>query len=153
MSNNRAMPRGGAIRRRRRGDDVAPVGSITGQPAQVQISCRQFVCVHLQFRWAPAGPANITGIAPAPTAPERKKIVKGIFGANPMAPLQLPAELELLPCILNCNCVNLQWGAWIPNQLMTVTKDVDLMKAGQLVTFTVTLSIPAQVRQGIGNCQ
>jgi hypothetical protein len=35
-----------------------------------------------------------------------------------------------------------------------VTKDVDLLQAGQPAkTFTVTLSIPATVRQGVGGCQ
>ena len=142
-------------RRKRRGDDTAPVGSITGQPAQLQISCKQLPCVHQQFRWAAAGPGNITGIAPVPTAAEKKKIITGMFGPNPMAPPDLPKEVPVLPCILNCNCVNLRWGAWTPNQIpLTVTKDVELLQADQEAkTFTVTLSIPANIRQGIGNCE
>ena len=141
--------------RKRRADDTAPVGSITGQPVQVQVSCKQFVCVHLRFRWAAAGPANITGIVPVPTAAEKNKITGGIFGPNPMAPLELPPEVPILPCILNCDCVNLRWAAWTPNQIpLTVTKDVELLQADQPAkTFTVTLSIPAKIRQGVGNCQ
>jgi hypothetical protein len=150
-----APSRPGGIRRNRRGDDTAPVGSVTGQPVQVQFSCKQFVCVQLQFRWAAAGPANITGIVPAPTAAEKNKITAGLFGPNPMAPLQLPPQVTVLPCLLDCNCVNVRWAAWTPNPIpQTVTKDVDLLQAGQPAkTFTVTLSIPATVRQGVGGCQ
>jgi hypothetical protein len=93
--------------RKQEGGDTAPVGSITGQPVQVQISCQQFPCVRLAFRWAAAGPANITNIKPNPTAAEKNKIVNGIFG--PAAPLQLPAELDIVACIFNCNCANLRW--------------------------------------------
>ena len=121
----------------------------------MQISCRQFVCVHLQFRWAAAGQANVTSIVPAPNKAETKKITRALFGPNPGAPLQLPAQIEVLPCILDCTCVNLRWSNWTLNQVpMTVTKDVELLQAGQAgKTFTVTLSIAANLRQGIGNCQ
>jgi hypothetical protein len=145
----------GRARRKGQGDDTAPVGSITGQPAQVQVSCQVFVCVRVGFRWAAPAAADITGIVPAPTARERRKIINGLFGPVPLAPLQLPAELDAQPCIFGCSCVGIRWGAWTPNQIpQTVTKDVDLLQAGQPPkTFTVTLAIPANVRQGIGNCQ
>jgi hypothetical protein len=150
----RVMQRGRA-RRKRPGGDTAPVGSITGEPAQVQISCQQFVCIRLGFRWAPPAAGNITGIVPAPTPRERRAIVNAMFGPGLLAPLQLPAEVDVLPCILNCTCVGLRWAAWTPNQIpQTVTKDVELLRAGQPAkSFTVTLTIPASVRQGIGRCQ
>jgi len=110
---------------------------------------RQFVRIHLQFQWAAAGPANLTSILPPANKAETKKIVRGLFGPNPGAPLQLPGEIEVLPCILKCTCVNIQWGKWTPNQVpMTITKDVQLLQAGQPPkTFTVTLSIPAKLRE------
>jgi len=130
------------------------VGSVVGQPAQVQISCQVFACVRVGFRWAAPVAANITGIVPPPTNAERRKIITGIFGAVPMAPLVLPAELDAQPCIFGCQCVNVRWGAWTPQAPVTVTKDVDLLQPGQPPkTFTVTLSIPASLRQGIGSCQ
>lgn len=153
-TDKRATQRGPA-RRKRPGGDTAPVGSITAQPAQVQISCQQLVCIRLGFRWAQPAAGNITGIVPMPTRPERRAIVNGLFGPGLLAPLQLPPELDAMPCILNCACVGLRWGPWTPNQVpLTVTKDVELLQAGQPPrTFTVTLTIPANVRQGIGRCQ
>ncbi len=145
--------------RRRKGEgDTAPIGSVTGQPAQVQLSCQVFACVRLQFQWAPPNAGNITNIVPAPTNAERRKIRNGLFGAGPLvpptAPLELPAELDVLPCLFNCQCVNIRWGPWPPNQVnLTVTKNVDLLQPGATKTFTVTFSIPARFRQGVGNCQ
>lgn len=145
----------GRARRRRRGDDIAPVGSVTAQPAQVQVSCQIFVCVRLGFQWAKPGKANIVAIAPAPTPAERKAIVAGMFGPAAMAPPQLPAQMDIVPCILGCTCVGLKWGGWTSNQIpLTVTTSVTLQQAGQPPkTFTVTLSVPANVRQGVGSCQ
>ena len=153
-TDKRPMERGRA-RRQRLGDDVAPVGSVTAQPAQVQVSCQVFVCVSLGFQWAKPGKANIVAIAPAPTPAERKAIVAGMFGPAAMAPPQLPAQVDLLPCVLGCTCVGLQWGGWTPNQIpQTLTTSVTLQQAGQLPkTFAVTLSVPANVRQGVGRCQ
>ena len=146
----RATSRG----RRPRKDLEGDTGSVVGQPAQVQISCQVFACVRVGFRWAVAVAANITGIVPPPTNAERRKIVNGLFGAVPLAPLVLPAELDVQPCIFGCQCVNVRWGTWTPQAPVTVTKDVDLLQPGQPPkTFTVTLSIPASLRQGIGNCQ
>ena len=141
-------------RRRRRGD-VAPVGSVTAEPAQIQVSCQVFVCVSLGFQWAKPGKKDITNIAPPPTPVERRAIIAGMFGPFPMAPPVLPAQVEVVPCILGCQCVGLNWGAWTLNQIpQTVTTDVTLNQAGQPPkTFTVTLSVPANVRQGIGRCQ
>ena len=101
-------------RRKGQGGDTAPVGSITGQPAQVQVSCQVFVCVRVGFRWAAAAAANITGIVPPPTARERRKIVNGLFGPVPLAPLQLPAELDVQPCIFGCCCVGDSMGGLDP---------------------------------------
>jgi hypothetical protein len=56
--------RRGRVRRKGQGGDTAPVGSVTGQPARVQFSCRDFLCVRLGFIWAAAGAGNITRIAP-----------------------------------------------------------------------------------------
>jgi len=142
--------------RRRRGDDVAPVGSVTAGPAQVQISCQVFVCVRLGFRWAKPGKNNVVNIAPAPTPAERNAIITGMFGPAAMAPPQLPVQVEIVPCILGCTCVGLNWGAWTPNQIpLTLTTTVTVNQLGQPQgkTFTVTLSIPANVRQGVGRCQ
>jgi hypothetical protein len=102
-----------------------------------------------------AGRGQHHGNVPAPTRRERRAIVNGLFGSGLLTPLQLPAEVDALPCILNCACVGLRWGAWTPNQIpQTVTKDVELLQAGSPPkTFTVTLTIPATVRQGIGRCQ
>jgi hypothetical protein len=120
----------------------------------VQISCRQFVCVQLGFIWAPAGAGNITGIVPAPTPRERRAIVNAMFGPGLLAPLQLPAMVEVQPCLFGCGCVDVTWGAWTNQIPQTVTKDVELLQAGQPPKpFTVTLVIPARVRQGIGRCQ
>jgi hypothetical protein len=144
---------------RRKGEgDTAPVGSVTGQAAQVQLSCQVFVCVRLEFQWAQPNAGNITNIVPAPTNAERRKIRAGLFGAGPLvpptAPLELPAELDVMPCLFNCQCVNIQWGPWPANQVnLTVTKDVDLLQLGGAKTFTVTFAIPARFRQGIGSCQ
>lgn len=143
-------------RRMRGGDETAPVGSATGQPTQVQISCRQFVCVRLEFRWAQPAPTDITNIAPAPAnAAERKKIVDAIFAKVPAAPLDLPKELALLPCILECECVGIRWAPWPKNQIpYTVDHKVELLQAGQEEKkFTVTLAILAKARHGIGNCE
>ena len=100
--------------RRPRKDPEGDTGSVVGQPAQVQISCQVFACVRVGFRWAVAVAANITGIVPPPTNAERRKIVNGLFGAVPLAPLELPAELDVQPCIFGCQCVNVRWGAWTP---------------------------------------
>jgi hypothetical protein len=147
----------GLGRARRKGpvDDSTPGGSITGQPVQVQLSCQVFVCVRLQFQWAVPGVANITSIAPPPTNAERRKIHTGLFGPVAMAPVDLPDALDVQPCIFNCQCGGIRWGPWTPNPVpLTVTKTVDLLQAGQPPkTFTVTLSIPAKLRQGIGRCQ
>jgi hypothetical protein len=72
-----------------------------------------------------------------------------------MAPLQLPAQLDIMPCIFGCQCVNVRWGGWTPKPVpLTVTKDVDLLQPGQPAkTFTVTLVIPANLNQGVGTCQ
>jgi hypothetical protein len=142
--------------RRRRGDDVAPVGSVTAGPAQVQVSCQVFVCVSLGFQWAQPGKNNIVNIVPPPTPAERRAIVAGMFGPAAMAPPNLPPQLDIMPCILGCQCVGLNWGAWTPNQIpQTLTVDVTVNQLGQPKgkTFTVTLSVPANVRQGVGHCQ
>jgi len=145
---------------RRKGDgDTVPVGSVTGQPAQVQLSCRVFVCVRLEFRWAQPNAGNITNIVPAPTNAERRKIRDGVFGAGPLAPptapLELPAELDVMPCLFDCRCVNIRWGPWPPNPVnLTVTKDVELFQLGGAnKVFTVTFSVPGRFRQGVGTCQ
>lgn len=141
---------------RRKGEgDTAPVGSVTGQPAQVQLSCQVLVCVRLEFRWALPNAGNIATIAPQPTNAERRKIRNALFGVPALAPLELPAELDVLPCLFNCRCVHIQWSPWPPNPVnLTVTKTVDLLQAGQPAkTFTVTFSIPARFRQGVGACQ
>ena len=72
-----------------------------------------------------------------------------------MAPPALPPQVDLLPCILGCTCVGTNWSAWTPNQIpQTVTTSVTLMQASQPArAFTVTLSVPANVRQGVGRCQ
>ena len=146
----RREPARGRARRKGPGD-----GSVTGQPAQVQFSCQVFVCVRLEFQWTPPGVANITNIAPVPTNAERRKIHTGLFGPFPMAPVELPDAVDVQPCIFNCQCADIQWGPWTPNPVaLTVTKAVDLLQPGQPPkTFTVTLSIPAKLRQGIGHCQ
>ncbi len=154
QADTRQTRRGGA--RRRRGDgDTAPIGSITGQPVRVQVSCQQFICVQLGFIWAPAAAANITTIVPPPTPRERRAIVNALFGPGLLAPLQLPTAVDVQPCLFGCACVGVTWGAWTPNQIpQTVTKDVELLQAGQPPRpFTVTLVIPARLRQGIGRCQ
>ena len=110
----------------------------------------------MEFRWAAAVAANITGIAPGPTAAQRATITNAIFGANPTAPLELPRELDLMPCTMDCKCVGIQRAPWTPNQLpTTVTKDVVLVVPGLVGSqgFTVTLTIPANLRQGIGRCE
>jgi hypothetical protein len=145
----------GRPRRKGPSEDTAPVGSITGQPAQVQLSCQVFVCVRLEFRWAVPGVGNITNIAPPPTNAERRKIHAGLFGPVAMAPVELPDALDVQPCVFNCQCVDIRWGPWTPNQVpLTVTKTVDLLQPGvPPKTFTVTLVINATYRQGIGTCR
>ncbi len=121
----------GRARRKGPGEDTAPVGSITGQPARVQLSCQVFVCVRLEFQWAAPGVADITTIAPPPTNAERRKIHTGLFGPVAMAPVDLPDALDVQPCIFNCQCVGIRWGPWTPNPVpLTVTKTVDLLQAG-----------------------
>ena len=97
----------------------------------------------------------MTGIVPVPTNAERRAIINGLFGPGLLAPIQLPDEVDVLPCILNCTCVGLRCAAWTPNPIpQTVTKSVDLFQAGQPPkVFTVTLTIPANLRQGVGHCQ
>jgi hypothetical protein len=101
------------------------------------------------------GAGDITSIAPAPTVAERRKIVQGIFGPVPLAPLELPAEVSLVPCVLPCQCANVRWSAWTPNQIpQTVMKDVELLQPDQTSkSFTQTFSIKARVRHGFGNCE
>lgn len=145
----------GQARRKGPGDDSTPGGSITGQPAQVQLSCQVFVCVRLEFQWAVPGVADINNIAPPPTNAERRKIHTGLFGPFPLAPVELPAALDVQPCVFNCRCVDIRWGPWTPNQVpLTVKKTVDLLQPGQPPkAFTVTLVINATYRQGVGTCR
>jgi hypothetical protein len=89
--------------RTRRGEDLAPGGSITGQPANVQVSCQQFLCVQLQFRWAAAGPGNITNIVPAPTPAEKKQITNGMFGRLPWRRSNCPPNSTSCPVSSGAN--------------------------------------------------
>ena len=58
----------------------------------------------------------------------------------------------MLPCILTAACVGRQVRGLDPEpDPQTVTKNVDLFQAGQPPkVFTVTLTIPAKLRQGVG---
>jgi hypothetical protein len=61
------------------------------------------------------GVANLTNTAPPPTDAERRKIHTGLFGPVLLASIELPAALDVQPCVFNCQCVGIQWAPWPPN--------------------------------------
>ena len=106
--------RGEVGARRRRKDGDTPPRSDRSRASRR--GCRSPAGSSSASSWASSGPGgggqHHGYRARADDTPSAGRSSTAIFGPGLLAPLQLPAMVDVQPCIFECGCVGVRWGAW-----------------------------------------